>query len=238
MNSNFITLVRKAIESSHEQLLDDATEVISKANILQTHIKSLISLLTNVVDENAKSNGNSIYLENSLRIACAFASRRKFGAEIYVDELLTLSLTCAIGRQVGDGDQWSVREVAAHTVGHILKVCGNAEAQLRVEYTLLSALSDSEAPLGSIYGAIITMTQIGQTAFIKHILPLAPALMTALVHILQSIQSLEEKEESPKQDIEEAVFRVTYALEEGIRMIPQVSNEEHGTLPIMGEISI
>lgn len=230
--------MRKAIESSDEQLLDDATEVISKANILQTHVQSLISLLTTIVDENAKSNGNSIYLENSVRIACAFASRRIFGAEIYLDELLISLLTCAIGCQVGDGDQWSVRETAAYAVGHILKACGNAEAQLRVEYTLLLAISDSEAPLGSIYGAIITMIQIGQTAFIKHILPLAPALMTALVHILQSIQSLEEKEESLRQGIEDAVFRITFALEEGIKMIPQVSNEESTTFPIMGEISI
>lgn len=111
-------------------------------------------------------------LSTMLEVISALADNRTIFLDPYVHALmpsiLTLLLAKRIGPLVKDSEdvlksQLAVREFAAVLLEHVIKIYGSSYSTLRprVTRTLLRALLDSSKPVGTHYGALLGLKNMG-----------------------------------------------------------------------------
>ena len=76
----------------------------------------------------------------------------------YLQQIIPVLLTCVVAKELGstaEDDHWSVRDLAAATMGLLLEKFGDAYPELlsRVSSQLLRGLLDPSKPLTTHYGA-------------------------------------------------------------------------------------
>lgn len=115
----------------------------------------------------------------------ALVSRSSYGVDIFEDTVLTTVLTCLLAQNLGRGDVHSLRALAAQVLQSFICNVADHYVRRRVCNTLHAALVDSQATLGSIYGAILGLAVMGRYVFEPMFMPLCPLLIDKLHDVLR-----------------------------------------------------
>lgn len=166
----------EAADSEFDAILREVAAVRTIHPVLP-HFISIIRLK---VHENARASGRTEILFNITRLIYAIFSRSQFGVEAYYDQILPALLTCLLGRRLGRGDHWSLRDHAAFVVQETFRMHDDPVSRGRTAKTMVSVLTDKQSPLESIYGAIRGLAALGQAVFRFQFLPHLPALLFGL----------------------------------------------------------
>ncbi|CUM48208.1 unnamed protein product [Debaryomyces tyrocola] len=113
-------------------------------------------------------------LSTMLEVISALADNKTIFLDPYVHALMPCILTLLLAKRIGPiikdnssnevlKNQLAVREFAAILLEHIIKVYGSSYSTLkpRVTRTLLRALLDSSKPIGTHYGALLGLKNMG-----------------------------------------------------------------------------
>lgn len=111
-------------------------------------------------------------LSTMLEVISALADNRTIFLDPYVHALMPCILTLLLAKRIGpltkDSEdvlksQLAVREFAAVLLEHVIKIYGSSYSTLRprVTRTLLRALLDSSKPIGTHYGALLGLKNMG-----------------------------------------------------------------------------
>lgn len=160
--------------------IDVVMREIAAVKTIHPVLPSLIAIIRQMVHENARVSGRTEILFNVTRLIYAMLSRTQFGVEAYYDQILPPLLTCLLGRRLGRGDHWSLRDYAASIVQETFRMHADPVSRGRTAKTMVAALTDNQTPLESIYGAIRGLAALGQDVFRFQFLPHLPALLLGL----------------------------------------------------------
>eukprot|EP00177_Eucheuma_denticulatum_P000403 GFKZ01000698.1.p2 GENE.GFKZ01000698.1~~GFKZ01000698.1.p2 ORF type:complete len:313 (-),score=43.93 GFKZ01000698.1:1326-2264(-) len=171
----------------------------------------LVSYIRRKVHENARASGTSDVLANVVLLMHAVFRNRNFGVEMYHDALVQALLTCLLGRRLGRGDHWVVRDLAAVVMQEMFAEFEEPVVRGRVGKTLVAVLTDSEAGLESLYGAIRGLSAMGRAVFDLQMRPHLPALLSALERAAEGCEKLDA---DLRGAVEEKIGYVCRAIEE------------------------
>lgn len=163
-------------------LLQSTWSYICSASALPLY--SLLEIIRDIVHTNARIQGNTCTLFNALRIVTALVSRPTFGVELFEDVVISIVLTCLLAPNLGQGDVYALRELAAETLCICLTHVVDDFVRQRVCNTLASALADPKATLSCIFGAVIGLAVMGRHVFEPIVMPLVPKLLGGLDNLL------------------------------------------------------
>lgn len=171
----------------------------------------LVSYMRRKVHEHARASGTSEVLANVVLLMYAVFQNRNFGTEMYHDALVQALLTCLLGRRLGRGDHWVVRDLAAVVLQEMFAEFEEPVIRGRVGKTLVAVLTDSEAWLESVYGAIRGLSAMGRAVFDLQMRPHLPALLSALEKAAEGCEGLDA---DLRAEVEEKVGYVCRAIGE------------------------
>lgn len=191
--------------------LDDVMREIATRKSLHPVLPTLTGTIRNSVYENARVSGRTEILFNVTRLIYAMLCRNQFGIEAYYDQLLPPLLTCLLGRRLGRGDHWLLRDYAASIVHETFQMHTDPVARGRTAKTMVAVLTDKHAPLESVYGAIRGLAALGQDVFRMQFLPHLPALLLGLERAAVANDKLEGEDRAV---VDEKISLVCHAIEE------------------------
>lgn len=180
----------RAILLNHDEPLLGAT-LRALPQLNKSQMNELVSLLTHITNDNATPGGNSSFLYNALRMTCKLFISDPATAEMYNDDLIPIILTCLLGKHLGDGDQLALRQRAAWSLQEWRHMTADKAALARVVKTIVCCLTDREAPIDTVFGAVHGLGAMGREIFQMHFTPHLPALSESLR------LRLEENKEGP-----------------------------------------
>lgn len=130
-----------------------------------------------VAEQTTNHLGNINILSTMLEVISALAENKSIFLEPYVHALMPCILTLLLAKRIGSNikdlndetsqqelkNQLAVREFAAILLEHIITFYGSSYSTLRprVTRTLLRALLDSSRPVGTHYGALLGLKNMG-----------------------------------------------------------------------------
>lgn len=170
--------MRAILLNQDEPLLDATLRALPQLN--NHEMNQLVSLLTRITNDNASQVGNTVFLYNALRMTCKLFISDPVTAEMYNDDLIPIILTCLLGKHLGGGDRLALRERAAWSLREWRQMTVDKAARVRVVKTLICCLTDREAPIETIFGAVHGMGAMGKEIFEMHFIPHLPALSESL----------------------------------------------------------
>lgn len=201
--------VADAIKAGGEEKLHVVCARIEAVEAGPARLAALVAYVRKCVEENARSGGNSDVLRHTARVICAMFGTRYFGVEVFVDDLMQALLTCLLGRRLGDGDHWTVRNLAAMVLQQVLCRLEDAVVRGRVGKTIVAVLTDSQTNLESVYGAIRGLSAMGKDVFEMQMRPHLPALLLALERATDACEALDERS---RELVEEKIAYVCRAI--------------------------
>lgn len=168
----------------HPQFSDTVLSNLCSAPILP--LQQAVSILRDAVHQNARKSGNTSTLYNAMRVAIALSSRPSFGIDLFEDAMLPSILTCLLAPNLGTGHVVPLRELAAEALNIFLSNASDTFIRQRTCNTLVRALTDINASLSSIFGAISGFAEMGPQVFESVCMPYIPTLISALDEFVQA----------------------------------------------------
>lgn len=203
--------IDEAIEGGVEEQVERVCAKVETMEAGYGRMTGLVSYVRRRVGENARSGGSSDVLRYIVRVICAMFGTRWFGVEVFMDDLMQALLTCMLGKILGEGDHWAVRDLAAIVLQEVLWRFGDVVVRGRVGKTIVAVMTDSQANLESVYGAIRGLSAMGRNVFEMQMTPHLPALLLALERTADACEGLEER---PREVVEEKIAYVCRAIAE------------------------
>lgn len=191
--------------------VDAVLRDIATMKTIHPVLAQLVALIRSMVHENARASGRTEILYHATRVIYAMLSRNHFGIEAYYGQILAPLLTCLLGRRLGRGDHWSLRDNAAFVLEEAFRLHPDPVCCGRTAKTLVAVLTDKHSPLESIYGSIRGLASLGRDVFQLQFLPHLPAL---LIGLERAAGANDELEGDDKAVVDEKISLVCQAIEE------------------------
>lgn len=198
-----------AIQGGVEEQVERVCAKVETMEAGYGRIKNLVTYVKRRVEENARSGGSSDVLRYIVRVIYAMFGTRWFGVEVFIDDLMQALLTCMLGKILGEGDHWAVRDLAAVVLQEVLWRYNDAVVRGRVGKTIVAVLTDSQTNLESVYGAIRGLSAMGRDVFDLQMTPHLPALLLAVERTADACEGLEERS---REVVEEKIAYVCRAI--------------------------
>lgn len=131
-------------------------------------LHQLVPYFVQFISEQITHNLNNIaLLSTMLEVIYSLLSNDNIFLDPYIHALMPCILTLLLAKRIGsqnDDEHFAVREFASSLLEHVCKNYGKAYTTLkpRVTRTLLKAFLDSNKPVGTLYGAIIGLKNLGE----------------------------------------------------------------------------
>lgn len=218
-------------ETVDEAQVELALKVVAEVETVQPVLADFVRFIRNKVHENARASGCTDILVNATRLLHALFCRERFGVEAYYDHLLPALLTCLLGRKLGTGDHWGLRDLAASVLEATFQIHNEPLSRGRTAKTLVSVLTDQHAPLESVYGAIRGLAALGEDLFQSQVVPHVPALLRGLEAAASACSKLDE---ALKELVEEKIGRLCQLLDD----VATETRTEEGELKSLLEMSV
>lgn len=208
---------RQAVETvigdaeAEDERVDVILRDIASMTTIQPVLAQLVTYVRRMVHENARVSGRTEILFNVTRLIYAMLSRAKFGIQVYYDQILVPLLTCLLGRRLGRGDHWAVRDNAASVLEETLRMHPDPVCRGRTAKTLVAVLTDKDSPLESVYGSIRGLAALGPDVFRMQFIPHLPALLLGLEKAAVANDKLDGDD---KAAVDEKISLVCQAIEE------------------------
>lgn len=179
------------MRSGDEAELEAALHSLSTVVSIEPLLPPLVRFTRRAVHDNARARGSTDTLANVTRLIYALVCNPHFGVEAYLDRLLPTILSCIVGRSLGSGDHWALREQAAQVLQATFQLHNDTVPRGRAAKTLLSVLTDEHATLETMFGAIHGLTAIGKCGADVDLAPHLPALFNRLETTLVATKDLD-----------------------------------------------
>lgn len=130
-------------------------------------LHQLVPYFVQFISEQITHNLNNIaLLSTMLEVIYSLLSNDNIFLDPYIHALMPCILTLLLAKRIGsnnDDEHFAVRDFASSLLEHVCKNYGKAYTTLkpRVTRTLLKAFLDSNKPVGTLYGAIIGLKNLG-----------------------------------------------------------------------------
>ncbi|ODQ59750.1 hypothetical protein WICANDRAFT_31215 [Wickerhamomyces anomalus NRRL Y-366-8] len=130
-------------------------------------LHQLVPYFVQLISEQITHNLNNIaLLSTMLEVIYSLLSNDNIFLDPYIHALMPCILTLLLAKRIGsnnDDEHFAVRDFASSLLEHVCKNYGKAYTTLkpRVTRTLLKAFLDSNKPVGTLYGAIIGLKNLG-----------------------------------------------------------------------------
>jgi len=134
------SVMRALAESEDDADLEDALRRISETVWTQPLLPSFVAFIRGSIHENARATGNTLVLFNSTRLIYALLSRDQYGVEFHYDSIMPALLTCLLGRRLGTGDHWALREFAAFVLRVAFERSTNPVLRARAAESIVAVL--------------------------------------------------------------------------------------------------
>lgn len=153
---------------------EDSEEALHLKQAALTSLRSdpglhqLVPYFVQFISEQITHNLNNIaLLSTMLEVVYSLLSNDNIFLDPYIHALMPCILTLLLAKRIGsqnDDEHFAVRDFAASLLEHVCKNYGKAYTTLkpRVTRTLLKAFLDSNKPVGTLYGAIIGLKNLGE----------------------------------------------------------------------------
>lgn len=131
-------------------------------------LHQLVPYFVQFISEQITHNLNNIaLLSTMLEVIYSLLSNDNIFLDPYIHALMPCILTLLLAKRIGsnnDDEHFAVRDFASSLLEHVCKNYGKAYTTLkpRVTRTLLKAFLDSNKPVGTLYGAIIGLKNLGE----------------------------------------------------------------------------
>lgn len=154
-------------------------------------IRPLLSAMQDAVRTHARPDGRTNVLFFVLRIISALASNPLRVIDVFEDSIVSIILTCLLAPDLGCGDVYALRCVAADVLFSFLTfVTDHRRVHQRVCKTLCAILTDSHSTLETVYGAVLGLSATDPSVFQSHFLPHIGHLIDNLEQSLNSMSQL------------------------------------------------
>jgi len=198
-----------------EEQVEAALKSIAQAQSIQPMLHSFVNFIQRIVHEHARAAGRTQVLFNATRLIYALLIHAQYGVELHYDRLMPALLTCLVGRRLGTGDHWTLREHAAGVLREAFERNADPVPRVRTTKTLVAVLTDKQAPLESIFGCIHGLANLGKDVFKFQLLPHYRALLCGLERATRASQNLDEE---LRMLVEEKVRRICNAIQFAITL--------------------
>lgn len=181
----FFKLLTEALQSTEEQKVQFALEVLAKDPSLQPLLPFLVQFITVTTAKNLRLLPTLWVMMRSLK---ALLANPHLFIETYLHQIMPNIVSCIVGKRLcehPDEDHWSLRDFAAELAAQLCIRYGATYQTLQPRYikTLLKASLDSSKPVQTVYGAIAGMKAVGgqvTTHFLVKNLPLFDQYLTKI----------------------------------------------------------